>query len=344
MKRVTLFFQIIMVCLLSQHLQAEIGTPTYISIVGSPGNLAYDAGRNKLYVTNNSLNRLEIVNLGTKTLGAPISVGSQPRGLDIDPMRKYAYVCNYGGMNLSKVDLDSKTEISRLSVPAFPTNIAISSDGEGQIRTGDYSNYRGYHFDGTNGSVGSQIENYWYDAVSTNKEFLLRSGYNWIKKYDASSHTWGPQTNIPGFGVNHWDWINTLAVSGDGKWTMVTNSSFTRILDENLNVYGTINITWQGLAIDSANNIAYGIKGNLLSVIDLERCLVMNTATLPQNIYYNTGYPESYQWTNLLLNATGSELYELNRNGITIIPTGIPEPSTLLLLGLGALFLKRKRS
>jgi DNA-binding beta-propeller fold protein YncE len=164
---------VVMACFWGQPSQADIGTPITIGLGGSPGNIVYDSFRNKLYDSNNSLNQLDVINLSSRSVESPIFVGSQPRGLDIDGTGQYLYVCNYGAMNISKVDLNNRVEVSRPSVPDFPTNIAIAKDGTGQIRTNDYYDdaYGGYNFNAQTGTVGNQIENYWYDAVSPNKQF-----------------------------------------------------------------------------------------------------------------------------------------------------------------------------
>ncbi len=324
---------------------AAIGPAVRIPLAGKPGNIAYDPWRNYLYVSNNTLNQLDVIDGTTQSVKAPIFVGSQPRGLDIDGTGTYAYVCNYGANNLSKVNLQTGVEAGRISVPGSPTNIAIAANGTGQIRMGDYEGdaFEGFAFNAITGSVGSQTENFWFDAASPNKQFLLRTDYNWIKKYDSAAGNWSGAVSIPGFGIDHWNWIDTLAVGNDGKWTMVTNNDGTRILDENLAIYGTLPNDYRGLAIDSSAGLGYGINGTTLDVIDLECCLVTDSINLPKSIHYNTGFPETYQWTNLLLSPDGTTLYELNTDGITIISTGIPEPGMICLLGMGGLALAARK-
>ena len=73
----------------------------------NPGDLLADllADSNRVYLSNYTRNRVEVLPLGALTFGAPILVGSQPWGLALGRFRDSLYVANSGGTNISVIPL-----------------------------------------------------------------------------------------------------------------------------------------------------------------------------------------------------------------------------------------------
>jgi hypothetical protein len=73
----------------------------------NPGDLLSDllADSNRVYLSNFTRNRVDILPLGATAYGTPILVGSQPWGLALGRTRDSLYVANSGGTNLSVVPL-----------------------------------------------------------------------------------------------------------------------------------------------------------------------------------------------------------------------------------------------
>ena len=61
------------------------------------------ADSTRLYLSNLTRNRIEILPLGATALGTPVRVGSEPWGLTINRFRDTLYVANSGGTNISAV-------------------------------------------------------------------------------------------------------------------------------------------------------------------------------------------------------------------------------------------------
>jgi hypothetical protein len=73
----------------------------------NPGDVLADlvADSNRVYLSNFTRNRVEVLPLGALTFGAPVLVGSQPWGLALGRFRDSLYVANSGGTNISVIPL-----------------------------------------------------------------------------------------------------------------------------------------------------------------------------------------------------------------------------------------------
>jgi DNA-binding beta-propeller fold protein YncE len=74
-------------------------------ITGALDNIVYDQPRQRLYVSNEDHNRVEIFDLGSKTYLFPIAVGNQPTGVALTSDGALLAVVNSGDGTVSVVDL-----------------------------------------------------------------------------------------------------------------------------------------------------------------------------------------------------------------------------------------------
>lgn len=95
---------------------------------GQVADALYHPGKDRLYLTNILLNRVEVFNLADSSFKAPVIVGSRPWGITAWPrdrtgiMGDTLLVANSGGTDISYVDLDagasgSGSEVSRYALP-----------------------------------------------------------------------------------------------------------------------------------------------------------------------------------------------------------------------------------
>ncbi len=86
----------------------ERGTilPIATGIASTPQltDLVYDAPRQRIYIANTGLNRVEVYDIGTQGFLAPIKVGQLPVSLALTPDGTLLYVANSGGESISMVD------------------------------------------------------------------------------------------------------------------------------------------------------------------------------------------------------------------------------------------------
>lgn len=102
-------------------------------------DILLDSARQRLYITNAGLNRLEVFDLRTRRFLNPIKVGQLPHGMAFGQDGNTLYVANTGGESISIVDLTRSVQTGRVTFPALPFNaavpiaapVAIASSGRG---------------------------------------------------------------------------------------------------------------------------------------------------------------------------------------------------------------------
>lgn len=89
-------------------------------------DILLDSTRQRVYVTNSGLNRVEIYDLKTKKFLSPIKVGQLPHGMALGLDGNTLYVANTGGESISIVDLTRNIQSGRVAFPALPMNAAVA--------------------------------------------------------------------------------------------------------------------------------------------------------------------------------------------------------------------------
>jgi uncharacterized protein (TIGR03437 family) len=101
------------------------GTILPIDTGGSTTGLAdmlQDSARQRLYIANPGLNRLEVFDMQKKTFLAPIAVGQLPRSMAFGNDANTLYVASGGGETITIVDLSQGKATGRVRFPALPFN------------------------------------------------------------------------------------------------------------------------------------------------------------------------------------------------------------------------------
>ncbi|MGI8743056.1 MAG: beta-propeller fold lactonase family protein [Bryobacteraceae bacterium] len=97
-----------------------VPVPVAISANEALEDLVYDATRQRLYLANSGMNRVEVFDIRQKAFLAPVKVGQLPRSIAMTPDGGTLYVANSGGENISVVDLDKLQAIGRIKFPLTP--------------------------------------------------------------------------------------------------------------------------------------------------------------------------------------------------------------------------------
>ena len=85
-------------------------------------DMVIDSPRQRLYIANSGLNRVEVFDTRRKQLLTPIKVGQLPRSLALSPDGNTLYVANSGGESISVVDAESMQVVDRIHFPPLPFN------------------------------------------------------------------------------------------------------------------------------------------------------------------------------------------------------------------------------
>ena len=115
--------------------------PIATGISSSPQltDLVYDATRQRIYIANTGLNRVEVYDIATQAFLAPIKVGQLPVSLALTPDASLLYVANSGGESISMVDPVKMVSTGLVAyppiqfasnlTPLFPSAIAAGLSG-----------------------------------------------------------------------------------------------------------------------------------------------------------------------------------------------------------------------
>jgi uncharacterized protein (TIGR03437 family) len=85
-------------------------------------DMVMDPVRNRLYISNSGMNRVEVFDIRTKQFLAPIKVGQLPRSLALTPEGSLLYVANSGAETISIVDPERMVQTGYVKFPPIPFN------------------------------------------------------------------------------------------------------------------------------------------------------------------------------------------------------------------------------
>jgi YVTN family beta-propeller protein len=108
---------------------------TIIGLGGTPSDIVLDELRGRLYLVNNSANRVDIWGIAENTVVGSISVGLTPLAAAISMDGAFLYVTNQASSSLSVIDLSARTVVQNVTLPAKPEGVAVGSDGRALIST-----------------------------------------------------------------------------------------------------------------------------------------------------------------------------------------------------------------
>ncbi len=83
-------------------------------------DLSYDSSRQRVYVANTTMNRVEIYDIKSQSFLAPVKVGQTPVSMALSLDGATLYVANSGGENISIVNLTTMQNTGRVTFPPLP--------------------------------------------------------------------------------------------------------------------------------------------------------------------------------------------------------------------------------
>ncbi len=106
------------------------GTIVPVNINASAGegltDILLDSSRQRVYIANAGMNRIEVFSLSTRQFLAPIKVGQLPQSMALSQDGETLYVANTGGESISVVNLNSMTQTGTVVFPALPFNASVT--------------------------------------------------------------------------------------------------------------------------------------------------------------------------------------------------------------------------
>lgn len=268
----------------------DLPSPVFIPLGVVPGGLIVDNACQYVYVTNPTLNRIEVLSLATLSREEPIQVGAQPAGLDIDPSGTLLYVANSGGNNLSVVSLVKRVELRKIRMPYHssqndrPASVVIASNGKAFYSTvfnGSGFGSRVMELDlATEQSVSLFSTTMGYMRRSHDRSAVLLVSSQNIRLYRTSTGTFTPSRNIQMLDAapNLTGSLFLTIAGGTGDNNLV--------LDGALNQVGTVtggSLT-RGAVMDRGGVLAYRSVASRIEFINVVTFLKTGEVTIGDSV------------------------------------------------------------
>ena len=125
----------------------QFGSSSFVSLSGMPHDVLYDNIRGQAYISNRSLNRIEIININTLSVTGSIATGQAPTGMSISPDGNTMLVTLRDDNAMAVVDLNTLAQTKTIALPDFsgdqsqrPLRVDYASDGTVYYRHNTPSN------------------------------------------------------------------------------------------------------------------------------------------------------------------------------------------------------------
>jgi len=272
------------------------------------------------YITNSSLNEVEVLNLKSGKYGTPIAVGSAPAGIDITPDGTTLYVCDSGAQAISVVDVATRKVTKTITTPAgFDSerslSIAIASNGHALFTTTFYGSGFGAHVYDLNLSTGA-ITVFTPGGISgqaTEDTPLVRSSDHSTIVGVLGDDSGGPffvynattGKTVSG-GLN--SFVQWAALSGNGSELLIDGGTSV-VTTSSGALAGTISGTGSGIALNSAGTTGYRLESGAVGILNVSRFL--ETGSIPA--------PDATTNGMLLISPDSHTLVALTASGVTIV-------------------------
>ena len=93
------------------------------------GHLAAAHDGKTIYATNDTADRLSILDAETGKLRAKVPVGKQPHGVAVSEDDKYVFVSNRGEPNISVINAETAEVVETLELGGYPEHLSMTADG-----------------------------------------------------------------------------------------------------------------------------------------------------------------------------------------------------------------------
>jgi YVTN family beta-propeller protein len=327
-------------------LDSDVATATYtikaladyafIPLSGTPNDVVHDAAHGRAYVSNRTLNRIDIVNVQTREVEASIPVGGSPRGLAIAPDGHTLLTTLFDKWQMSVIDLDSRSQVSLIDLPApaygcwcGPLRVDFDAAGTCIWRDGTEAHAFGnaYILDlGTGTStplVPTEAEMLRYAPSFDRSKFLLMFNWGRASVWTSASQSASAPVSIPGFSGDWWNWMNQGAINDSGAIILLSTYGATKAYDASFNHLGsTADMAWAtfgpwshlALVVPGSDEIA----SDTVSLVDFGSIRTIDSLVLPERVGY-----EAYNFggQRIFLAADAKQLFLVGQTGLYVIDT-----------------------
>ncbi|MGH9225323.1 MAG: YncE family protein [Acidimicrobiales bacterium] len=258
----------------------------------SPAQVVVDPTGTRAYRANRARNQIDVINLATKALEAPIVVGSQPRAMDFSAGGSTLYVANAGANDISVVDLALRKEVRRITTPAGfdnerPFSIAVASNGTALVTTSDggggWTDLLQVNLGDDSIRVRGDYGNFGYvTGLTTLAAGGDRSRIGMANGNISNGAIARYQVSTDAFVESQVDeFIESVALDRTGDSVLVDNL----VLDGNLTLHTSVLANERNaVAVSGDGNRAYLQRERSFDVVDVKRGLVIGSIEVGQDL------------------------------------------------------------
>jgi YVTN family beta-propeller protein len=131
-------FALILLCSLGGAVYAASTGATFGEVVKlgyTPSDVVLDESRSRLYLVNNSANRVDVYDYVTKQVVLTFAVGTSPVAGAISMDSRYLYITNNSSSSLTVIDLSLQSVTDTVSLDVKPSGVEVGNDGRVLIAT-----------------------------------------------------------------------------------------------------------------------------------------------------------------------------------------------------------------
>jgi len=279
---------------------ASITASLNVFVSGQLSDLFFDNQCQYLYATNKTQNRIEVFSLQTRTLGTPITVGSQPTSIDASPDGQTLYVANSGENDISLVSVAQRVELRKRNIPfgplhETPYSIAVAQNGTVLIGTtftgtaapgSGYDGYGNYvlQYNPATGPLTDTVVPR-LTGPTGGTTVVKASGdrsvigiavgdnsFGTVDRYISASDTVGANNALEAY-------ISSIALDQTGAVSLVNSGGY--VLNASLNLSGRISSAGGAVAVDPSGATGYAVGNDAIDVLNLASFLKISTLTAP---------------------------------------------------------------
>ncbi|MGH3528332.1 MAG: hypothetical protein ACRDQ6_13610, partial [Pseudonocardiaceae bacterium] len=300
-------------------------TPYTTPVAGAAyaGNIVVDR-TGRAFVTNPSLNEVEVLSLATGALEAPIPVGSGPEGLDFSPDDSTLYVINSGENDISVVDLTTRRELRRLPLPSIgdvPMTIAVANTGVALVATSFGTYFPGRLLSVILASGVTTVRNDSYLFAQANESNRMEASGDRARIGVVGGNYGGSPAFIYDAATDSFSAGTDTGVAGA---SMALDESGSRILVAGVLLYDRKFVLQATIPGDGGTAVltpdattAYRSVSGAIQVIDTARALVTGTVSVP----------DARVTTPMALSSDGTTVVVATPSGITVAKAADAAPA-----------------
>jgi hypothetical protein len=311
---------------------------TFVALPGNPNDVVHDPFRGRAYVSNRTLDRIDVVGIPSLDVLQPVPVSGSPRGMAISPDGSTLYATLYDKWQMAVVDLNTLSQVSviDLPAPAYPGGVGplrVDFDAAGTCiwrdATEGHAFGHAYVLDVASRTstplFADETDQLRYAPSFARTRFLLMSIGGKAAVWTSATQASSAPVSVAGFSGGSWaTWMNQGAIDDSGEIVLLVRFRWTGVYD---GAFGNLGSMESGIAWATFGpwpHRALVVPGDderptaTVSLLDPGTLGIVDSISLPEVI----GYGEyNFGGQPIFLTADGRRLLVVGQTGLFVVET-----------------------